>query len=256
MKNDLETKAIKAIIIEGTGGVGAFLVQKLLASSKYAKVTVISRNKILEHPKLNTIIWKDFSKNFLEKKEESVEIFKDHDVLFCCLGAPEKALLGLFFNRKKYAALFQKVDYDYTVAAAKIGYKAGIPNFSVISSPSAKPSAKFIYSKIKWNMEQAIKNNGFKKVSIFHPYHLMKPANNQANFLKKITKNFVALIASILPAKQKAIKVEDVAKAMMLEFELGLQKGDGLTYYTSNNMRGIIKKARISEKLPDDTKQF
>lgn len=242
MENDLETKAIKAIIIGGTGGVGAFLVQKLLTSSKYAKVTVISRNKILEHPKLNNIIWKDFSKNFLEKKDESVEIFKDHDVLFCCLGAPEKALLGLFFNRKKYAAMFQKVDYDYTVAAAEIGYKAGILNFSVISSPSAKPSAKFIYSKIKWNMEQAIKNIDFKKVSIFQPYHLMKPANSEVHFLKKATKNFVAFIASLMPAKQKAIKVEDVALAMMIEYSPRTEADSfKIAYYTSDDMRELIK---------------
>lgn len=242
MKKDLETKTINAIIIGGTGGVGAFLVQKLLASSKYSKVTVISRNKILEHPKLNNIIWKDFSENLLETNDKSIEVFKNHDVLFCCLGAPEKALLGLFFNRKKYAAMFQKVDYDYTVAAAKIGYKAGILNFSVISSPSAKPSAKFIYSKIKWNMEQSIKNIDFKKVSIFQPYHLMKPANSQVHFLKKGVKNFVAFIASLMPAKQKAIKVEDVAHAMMIEYG-SRTKADSskIVYYTSDDMRELIK---------------
>ncbi len=231
-----------AIVIGATGGVGTYLVEKLLASDQCSKVTVISRKEFPKAPKLNHIIWDDFSEHLLEKKDQSIEIFKDHDVLFCCLGAPEKALLGLFLNRKKYAAMFQKVDYDYTVAAAEIGYKAGILNFSVISSPSAKPSAKFIYSKIKWNMEQAIKNIDFKKVSIFQPYHLMKPANSEVHFLKKATKNFVAFIASLMPAKQKAIKVEDVALAMMIEYSPRTEADSfKIAYYTSDDMRELIK---------------
>ncbi len=231
-----------AIVIGATGGVGTYLVEKLLASDQCSKVTVISRKEFPKAPKLNQIIWDDFSEHLLEKKDQSIEIFKDHDVLFCCLGAPEKALLGLFLNRKKYAAMFQKVDYDYTVAAAEIGYKAGILNFSVISSPSAKPSAKFIYSKIKWNMEQAIKNIDFKKVSIFQPYHLMKPANSEVHFLKKATKNFVAFIASLMPAKQKAIKVEDVALAMMIEYSPRTEADSfKIAYYTSDDMRELIK---------------
>ena len=177
----------------------------------------------------------------LKEKDENVEVLKNHDVLFCCLGAPEKALLGLFINKRKYAAMFQKVDYDYVVGAALLAKKAGITHFSVISSPSAKPKAKFVYSKIKWRMEQTIQSIGFKNVSIIHPYHLMKPANNRVNLFKRISKNYIAFIASIIPAKQRAIKVEDVATAMMLEFESRAEKREGITYCTSDDMREIIK---------------
>ncbi len=89
-------------------------------------------------------------------------------------------------------------------------------------------------------MEQVMKKIGYRKVSIFQPYHLMKPANNQVHFFKKITKNFVALIASALPAKQRAIRVEDVATAMMLEFDFVQNKSQKIWYYTSDDMRNII----------------
>ncbi len=232
-------KNYRALVIGATGGVGAFLVEKLLASNQCSEVTIISRKACPKRPKLNNIVWDNFSEHFEEKREENLEVFKNHDVIFCCLGASEKALLGLFFNKKKYAPLFQKVDYEYVVGAAGLAKEAGIAHFSVISSPTAKPKAKFIYSKIKWEMEQSIQSMGFEKVSIFHPYHLMKPVNNQVSFFKRITKNFVAFIASIMPAKQRAIKVEDVATAMLLEFESRAQEDVRLVYYTSDDMREL-----------------
>ena len=233
-------KNYKAIVI-GAGGVGAYLVEKLVASDRCSKITLITRTEYPKAPKLTNIIWDDFSEYLLKEKDENVEALKNHDVLFCCLGAPEKALLGLFINKKKYSAMFQTVDYDYAVGAATLAKEAGVTHFSVISSPSAKPKAKFIYSKIKWRMEQTIQKIGFKNVSIFHPYHLMKPANNQVSFFKRISKNLIAFIASIMPAKQRAIKVEDVAIAMLLEFESKVQKGEGIAYYTSDDMREIIQ---------------
>jgi nucleoside-diphosphate-sugar epimerase len=234
-------KKYKAVVMGATGGVGAYLVEKLMSSSHCSKITVISRKRIPKNPKLNNIIWDDFSKYLLETKNENIEVFKNNDVLFCCLGAPEKALLGLFYNKKKYAPMFQKVDYDYVVAAARLAKQADITHFSVISSPTADPKAKFLYSRIKGEMEQSIKTIGFKKVSFFRPYHLMKPANNRMTFFKRIFKNFVAFIARMMPAAQRAIKVEDVATAMMLELESRPQKEEKFSNYSSDDMREIIK---------------
>ena len=233
-------KNYKAIVIGATGGVGAYLVEKLVNSTQCAELTVISRKASPKAPKLTNIIWDDFSEHLINKSEKDNAIFKNHDVFFCCLGAPEKAMLGLVFNKKKYAKLFQKIDYDYVVGAAHIAKAAGIPNFSVISSPSAKQDAKFEYSKIKWRMEQAIQSIGFEKVSFIHPYHLMKPAKNQETFFSKVTGNVGAFITKLIPANQKAIKVEDVASAMMLEFESRPEEEIGVNYYTSDAMREII----------------
>jgi hypothetical protein len=46
----------------------------------------------------------------------------------------------------------------------------------------------------------------------------------------------------MMPAKQKAIKVEDVATAMKLEFNLRLsEKMKRIIYYDSDSMRKLIK---------------
>lgn len=236
-------KNYKAIVIGATGGVGTYLVQKLVDSEHCSKVTVISRMECTKAPKLTNIIWDDFSEYLLKDKDENVEVFKNHDVLFCCLGAPEKALIGLMFNKKKYEPMFQTIDYDYTVGVASVAFKAGIPHFSVISSSGLSEKGAFPYIKIKWKMEQAVKRLGFKNLSIFHPSHLMKPARAEEKFLKKILLNFIAVLASVMPHSQKAITVESVAEAMIKEYYFRMNsKTEGLYFYEADDMRVLIKR--------------
>lgn len=236
-------KKYKAIVIGATGGVGTYLVEKLIASDLCSKVTVISRRKCPKAPKLTNIIWGDFSEHLLKEKDENIEVFKNHDVLFCCLGAPEKALIGLMFNKKKYKPMFQTIDYDYTVGVASVAFKAGISHFSVVSSSGLSEKGTFPYIRIKWKMEQAVKSLGFKNLSIFHPSHLMKPARAEEKFFKKIVLNFIASVASVMPHSQKAITVESVAEAMIKELYFRMNsKTEGLYYYEADDMRALIKR--------------
>lgn len=234
-------KQYNAIVLGGTGGVGAHLVEKLLDSPLCDKVTVISRKELKTRPKLEVEIWNDFSNTLFNKQETAINIFKNNDVVFCCLGAPESALLGLFYKPWKYSKIFRKVDYEYVVEFAKIANIAGVPSFSVISSPTANPEAKFVFSKIKGEMEEELKKINFSKLSIFHPYHLMKVAKKNDSKFKQILKNSIAFIAKIMPAKQKAILVEDVAKAMKNEYEKSLSKdADKIVYIHADDMRNLV----------------
>ena len=230
----------KAIVLGATGTVGTYLVKKLLASPQCKQLTVISRKEIPFHPKLKLEIWKDFSIFQSKKSNKMANIFEGHDVLFCCLGAPEKNLFGLY-NKKKYGQMFKTIDYYYVVGAATIAHLASVPQFSVISNPTASSKAHFLLSKVKWKMQQAIQAIEFNGISIFQPYHMIKPADETEPFLKKILKNTIALIARIILAKQKAINVEDIATAMKIEFELRLDgKIKKTAFYHSDAMRELI----------------
>ena len=240
-----QQKQYKAIVIGATGAVGSYLVNKLLNSPQCSQLTVVSRKKIPPHPKLKLEVWKDFSKFKSDESSEFIPVFKGHDVMFCCLGAPEKALFGLLYNKKKYGQMFQTVDYYYVVGAATIAHLASVPQFSVISVPTATPKANFLLSKVKWKMQQTVRSIGFKGVSIFQPYHLMKPARNNDKWMTKIIKNTIALIARLLPAKQKAMNVEDVASAMKIEFEMRLNgKIEKTAFYKPNEMFELIGENR------------
>jgi len=138
--------------------------------------------------------------------------------------------------------MFKTVDYYYVVGAASIAHLACVPQFSVISTPTASPKASFILSKVKWKMQQAVQSIGFKGVSIFQPYHLMKPINRNESWLKRWIKSTIAFITKVLPAKQKAMNVEDVANAMKIEFEMRLNgKIEKTAFYKPNDMFALIQ---------------
>ena len=135
--------------------------------------------------------------------------------------------------------MFQTIDYDYVVGASSAAAKAGVPQFSVISSSGLSEEGTFPYIQIKWRMEQTIKKMGFKSLSIFHPSHLMKPAGDRESFCKKIILNFIASIAGIMPHPQKAITVESVADAMIWEHIDNNM--EGINIYEADDMRELIK---------------
>ncbi len=226
-----------AFVIGGTGGVGAHLVNKLINSPFYSRVTVISRRELTPSPKLNVVVWDNFTDGLLDHPEKAIEIFKNHHVGFCCLGASERAMMGLIFNPKKYGKVFRTVDYEYVVGTASAAHCAGVSYFSVISSPTADPKARFLYSRIKGEMEHALQDIDFRGLSIFQPYHLMKVAAESDSYMKQVGKNLLAFIARIIPAKQKAIWVEEVAEAMKMEFEQRMAKqGEKVAFYQSDVM--------------------
>lgn len=151
-------------------------------------------------------------------------------------------MIRLLFFRRKYATFFKRVDHDYVLSCGQLAKKVGVKDISVVSSASASKSATFIYSKIKWDMEQAIIGLNFSKTSFFRPFHLMKPPSHNETCLVKFRKTILASLSRMLPAKQRAINVNEVAKAMVVEYELRSKKNlIGVEYYSSDDMRSLIE---------------
>lgn len=68
--------------------------------------------------------------------------------------------------------------------------------------------------------------------------------NEAHGWAKFFINNTIAFIARILPAKHKAINVQDVANAMKIEFELRLNgKINKTTFYHSDDMRELIQQS-------------
>lgn len=66
--------------------------------------------------------------------------------------------------------MFQTIDYDYTVGAASVAFKAGIPHFSVVSSSGLSENGTFpliphpqkaitVESVAEAMLNESIKNN-------------------------------------------------------------------------------------------------
>lgn len=236
-----DCKVHSILILGATGATGNYLLQELLASPHFDQVTAITRRPLADHQKLNNILWPDFSGVLLTNKTTVLDTFKEHDTVFCCLGAPESALLKLFLGSRKARASFKLVDLDCVVAAAEAANSVGTKHFSVISSPGADVKSWFSYLRFKGQMEAAISGLAFQGVSIFRPYHLMKSAKSEEIGFKGMKKNIIAWIASIMPAKQKAIEVETLAKAISSEYTKRLNgQVTGHQIYLPDDMRKLL----------------
>lgn len=148
-----------ALLLGATGLIGSFLLERLVRSSIYARVSVWLRRPLTKpHPKLQVQII-DFER--LEQHHVEAE-----DV-YCCLGTT----LGQAGSREA----FRRVDLDYPVALARAAARDGAQRLLVVSALGADPRSGVFYNRVKGEMEVAVRAAGVPKTWIFRPSLLDGP---------------------------------------------------------------------------------
>jgi len=151
--------SLTAVVLGATGLVGSELVGFLLASDQYARVITVSRRPLkVEHEKLESCVV-DFE--CLEDVADKVS----GDVLFSCLGTTKKQAGSIAAQRV--------VDHDYQLQVARFAASNAIPHYCLVSSSGANPASASAYMKMKGDLERAVKQLVFKRVSIFQPSLLL-----------------------------------------------------------------------------------
>ena len=145
-----------ALLAGGTGLTGGHLLSLLLADSRYTLVHALVRKLGLPaHPRLQ--------EQFFDH-EHPTKLSAIDDV-FCCLGTTIK--------KAGSQAAFRKVDFDYVVSLARLARKAGAKRFLVISSLGANAHSAVFYSRVKAEMELALRDIGYEELHIFQPSLLL-----------------------------------------------------------------------------------
>ena len=72
----------------------------------------------------------------------------------------------------------RKVDYDLNVALANAAKEAGVKVYVLISTSGASPTSMIPYSKMKGELDEAVKAIGFKHVVILKPGLLVGARND------------------------------------------------------------------------------
>lgn len=190
-----------AIVIGATGATGTELVTQLLNNSNFAKVKILIRKDItLSHPKLEKHIV-DFEK--LENWKE----FISGDVLFSALGTTLK-LAGSKENQ-------YKIDFTYQYTTAKIAAENGVKSLVLVSAYGANPKSNIFYSRMKGELEEAIKKLNFEKVHIFKPGILDRAVQDDRN-MERVSLKIIKAINKIgLFTSQKPMPVSILAEKMI-----------------------------------------
>ena len=68
---------------------------------------------------------------------------------------------------------FKKIDYDYSLAIAELGFKKGAKSIALVSAIGAEENSLNYYFHIKGKLENSLKRIGYENISIAQPGHLL-----------------------------------------------------------------------------------
>ncbi|WP_294309032.1 NAD(P)H-binding protein [uncultured Chryseobacterium sp.] len=191
---------MKALVIGATGATGKDLVNLLLQDQDFDEIKVFVRKPIdIQNDKLKVHVV-DF-----EKPEEWKNEIKG-DVAFSCLGTTLKAAGSKEAQRK--------VDFDYQYEFAKAAKENNVEDYILVSSYGANPKSKIFYSRMKGELEDAVKKLHFTKITIFKPGMLeRKDSDRPGEVLGSRIIKFANRLG--LMESQKPLPTNVLAKAMI-----------------------------------------
>jgi len=192
-----------ALLSGATGLIGSALLPMLLASDRYARVVVVGRRAVaLNHPKLSQVI------TDLGRLDAVAAELRADDV-YCCLGTTIK--------QAGSQAAFYQVDFKYVVALARLSAAGGAAQFLVVSSLGADAGSGIYYSRVKGEMEQAVRALSFRALHIFRP-SLLLGERAQPRLGERVAAFGLALFRPLLVGnlrQYRPVTVVAVAQAML-----------------------------------------
>lgn len=191
---------MKALVIGATGATGKDLVKQLLNDKDFEEVDIFVRKSLpIQNEKLKTYIV-DFD------KPEEWKNFVKGDVAFSCLGTTLKDAGSKEAQRK--------VDFEYQYEFARAAKENNVEDYILVSAYGANPKSKIFYSKMKGELEEAVKKLHFNKITIFKPGMLERKDSERTGEVlgSRIIKfaNKLGLFES-----QKPLPTDVLAKAMI-----------------------------------------
>ncbi|KAI9712465.1 MAG: hypothetical protein M1812_006880 [Candelaria pacifica] len=149
-----------AAIIGSTGLVGSHILSSLLLVPSVENVFALSRKPLKAtdpNNKLQTIINTDSSKWAAE-----LHSLKSPPQIFFSGLATTRAQAGGFENQRR-------VDYDLNLELAKAAKERGVKVYVLISAAATSTGAIFAYSRMKAELEDAVKALGFEHTVVIKP---------------------------------------------------------------------------------------
>ena len=192
-----------ALLAGATGLIGSALLPLLLASDRYAHVIAVGRRPVaVQHPKLTQVIT-----DLGQLEAERLRLIADD--VYCCLGTT--------INQAGSKEAFYKVDFLYVVQLAALVAANFAAQFMVVSSLGADAHSLFYYSRVKGEMEAAVRQTSFRAIHIFRP-SLLLGQRAQPRFGERLAAAVLGLARPLLRGggrKYRPVPAATVAQAML-----------------------------------------
>jgi len=216
--------AYKAILAGASGLTGSALLSILLQHPDYKEIVVLVRKPLpIENKKLFQVVV-DF-----DRLDKYADLISGH-ALFCCLGTTNKKTPNI--------NAYRKIDHDYPLQLAHIGFKKGVNQFHFLSSLGANAKSSTFYLRTKGETEEDIKKIGLPSLDIYQPSFLTGDRKEKRNGEKFLTAA-MKLIDPILKGSLKKYRSIPAATVAMAMFKRSLINKEGTFIHPSDQIKQI-----------------
>ena len=190
---------MKLLLVGATGLVGRQVLDLALADSRVAAVVAPVRRPLPDHPKLLAPVVS------FEHLPEDAPWWRA-DAVVCTLGTT--------MREAGSEAGFRRVDRDYPLAIAARAKRHGTPTFVLNSSRGAAASSRFLYTRVKGEVERDLAAMGFRSLTIVRP-SLIGGRRQEPRLAEQVASVVLAGLRPILPRGWRINPASTIARALI-----------------------------------------
>lgn len=210
-------RAATALLAGASGLVGGELLRRLVASDHYRHVTVLVRREIdsatARSAKVRQVVV-DFAR--LERAGEALAA----DDVYCALGTT--------IAKAGSQDRFREVDFEYPRRLAELTLQRGARHYALVSALGASTSSPFFYSRVKGELEKALRDMGWPSLSIVRPSVI---AGDRAE--SRPMERLAGSLLQFAPRTWRPVPAADIAAALV---GTALQSPRGVTVIESRDI--------------------
>ncbi|MEX0492380.1 NAD(P)H-binding protein [Raoultella terrigena] len=207
----------QVLITGATGLVGGHLLRMLVREPTISAIAAPTRRPLADTQGV-------FNPHDPQLSDALAQVVDPIDTVFCCLGTTRREAGS--------KAAFIHADYTLVVDTALTGLRLGAKHMLVISAMGADSHSLFFYNRVKGEMEQALRAQAWRNLTILRPSMLLGERDN-----RRANEALLAPLFRLLPGNWKSIDARDVAQAMLSEALAPAQ--EGVTVLPSAKLREI-----------------
>ena len=184
-----------ALILGATGLVGTECLRQFAASDRFTRVLALTRRPLSPPPRVETHL-ADF-----ERLEDAAPHFRVSHIV---------CVLGTTIKKAGTQDAFRRVDHDYPLAAARLGLREGARHFLIVTALGASTQSRIFYSRVKGEVEDAIRALPYRSVTIVRPSLLL---GERGEF--RLGEAVGKIFAGLIPGRYRPVQARDVAATLL-----------------------------------------
>src|SRR6266851_3941548 len=224
--------ARNAVVAGGTGLVGTELLKLLDEERRYGRITSLVRQETVAAGRVENRV---VSFDDLDRSE-----LPEVDDAYCCLGTTRRVAGS--------DDAFRKVDFDYVLAYARAAQRAGAVRFLLVSAMGAKVESRFLYTRVKGQVEAAMSTLGFQVVGIARPSFLIgRRARARGGETAALVLSHAVTPFMVGPLRRfRPIEARTVAAGLI---HLAFNAREGVSVLSSEKIASAVQPALVGEDV-------